>query len=228
MTTSDVFEILSWIQKAFFPKWPIPSDEQLGQWQKRLAQFPVHVVREAMPVHWEERGNFTTPELKGLVAICYEIWKREAPRRTTTQSPREKEKVIDWLKRESEDRPAFGDMADDEIVMFHCETAWSRVKFHAAPEVGRQFVRGLIFSHCLNAMLEIGKSQQQARKCAEKCTGLKPGERIEVRELFEGVTKEKTRSKQEQLEALARFNHEQEEAQRQQQGKEAMVAKAAV
>lgn len=197
-TREQAIDDFEWMRSHYFPRWRTLGDGELEEWVSFLQRVSRSVLDVAVPEHFRARGSFTSPVLKELRAKCIEVHRRQRPPATITTNPANRERIIDWIRRESL-APKPGDPfnqqpeSDREAIVRHYSNAWRSVKDPAvtlsgdyakippADDYGRQYARGMIFSHCLAALLEIKVPAGEARDIAECVVDLKEGERVVLR-----------------------------------------------
>jgi hypothetical protein len=211
-TRDEAIDDFEWMRRSFFPRWRSLGDGEISAWVDALQKVPKSVLDAAVPEHHRERGAYTSPVLKELMAKCREVYRRQRPPAVVTTNPANREKIVDWIRREST-APMLGDPftqggpeGDRGLIERHYSHAWRAVKSDEhATDYGRQFMRGAIYGHCLTALMEVSTPEAEARELAECIVDLGEGQRVVIaKPMLGGMERPKVSTPHEQIMALAK------------------------
>lgn len=132
--------------------YPTASREQIELAGKRLLDYPANVGAEAVDELAQSQEFFSLPKLIGIM--------REKELRIQQALARHNAETVAWWLHKQGFHPQAAD--DTARVLAHYAHCWAEVQRVDVTEVARQFMRGMIFGHCLAALNEIGNAQARA------------------------------------------------------------------
>lgn len=160
-------ELIVWMQANVFPKWEIPPTQQLAWWSNAIEGHDEEIVKEAMGLHWQDRGAFTSPVLKDLLAKIHELEAKAAKPKIAGEVNEPSRSLPEIIRRA---HPAWRQVENDYelILRYYRQLWWLRCKprIEATGEEHRESLRAGYTSQmktgCFNALASLGMSERRA------------------------------------------------------------------
>jgi hypothetical protein len=162
-------ELIAWMQVELFPKWDGFTAEQLAAFAMAISGHDPDLVKIAMRQHWRNRGSFTSPILKDLMAIVYELEAGAIKSKAKTEEEEPSRSLPEIIRHNN---PAWRKVDNDFelIIRYYRQLWWLRAKkrIDAADENRRDAVRAgyetQIKDGCFNALSAHGMCERRQDK----------------------------------------------------------------